>query len=71
LCAYVPGLQAIHGVLGLLSLSAVPAGHAEHIVAKASENSPAVHGLHGVDDLISVSAVPAAHAPQVVAPEPA
>ena len=57
----------MHAVAGLLSLSAVPSAHEEHVVAPVSRPSvlpgayfPGPHVMHSVAGLASKSAVPLA-----------
>ena len=55
----------VHGVAGLLSKSACPAGQAVQLVDDSGENVPIAHTLHAVAALRSKSAVPMAHGVQL------
>ena len=69
---YVPTPHAAHGVLGLLSVSALPVGHKKLLhapVCPGGTNVPGLHAVHAVDALESWSVVPAAHANALHAPD--
>jgi hypothetical protein len=68
---YDPALHAVHGVAGLVSMSAWPDAQSVQDVVSAAEYLPTTQLMHGDDGRLSSSTVPAAHTVQAEEPRAA